>query len=214
MTVTPSVVADALKGASLRGLLTVLAPGNVGILLSVRTPKEVQGMLSHFVRRLRALLGQGEPPLVAVARPVTDINAIRGAFAEAKTIALAARGDKSGQAYYQLADVRLRGLIYSLAGDVRLQTFVEHALGPLIDFQARQDTDLMTVLRTFLTHRDNKTVAAKAAMMSRQAFYSRLATIERVLDVDLTSSEVCTSLHAALMGCDALEDRRREVREV
>lgn len=208
--VTPSVVADALKGASLRGLLTVLAPGSVGILMSVRTPKEVQGILSHFVRRLKALLGQDEPPLVAVARPVTDINAIRGAFVEAKNIALAARGDKSGQPYYQLADVRLRGLIYSLAGDVRLQTFVEHALSPLIDFQTRQDTDLMTVLRTFLVHRDNKSSAAKAAMMSRQAFYHRLATIERVLDVDLTSSEVCTSLHAALMGWDALEDRRRE----
>jgi purine catabolism regulator len=45
---------------------------------------------------LKALLGQDVPPLVAVARPVADINAIRGASVEAKNVALAARGDKSG----------------------------------------------------------------------------------------------------------------------
>ncbi|WP_138419294.1 PucR family transcriptional regulator [Sinomonas gamaensis] len=208
--VTPSVVADALRGACLRGLLTILEPGSVGALLSVRRPDEMDAILPGFVRRLRILVGQDRPLLVAVARPVSDLGAIRGAFAEARNVAMAARADKNGQPYYQMADVRVRGLIYSLAGDIRLQTFVEHTLTPLIDYQNRQDTDLMSVLRAYLEHRDNKSVAARSAMISRQAFYQRLATIERLLNVDLTSAEVCTSLHAALMGWDALEDRRRE----
>jgi purine catabolism regulator len=39
--------------------------------------------------------------------------------------------------------------------------------------------------------------------MSRAAFYERLDTIARILDVDMTSGEVCTTLHAAVMAVEA-----------
>lgn len=210
-TLYPSIVADALKSASVSGLLTVLEPGSVGVLLTARTAEEVQTTVPRFARRLRALSGGESPPLVTVGQPVSDIGGVRGAFVAARNVALAARTDRSDRLYFELADVRLRGMLYGLVGDPRLQAFVESTLGPLLDFETRNDADLLGVLRAFLEHRENKSVAAQAASLSRQTFYHRLGTIERVLGADMTSGEVCTSLHAALMGWEALEDRRRDV---
>jgi hypothetical protein len=48
--------------------------------------------------------------------------------------------------------------------------------------------------------------AANALHLSRPAFYHRLATIERVPEVDLDSAESWLSLHVALVALDALRD--------
>jgi hypothetical protein len=57
-----------------------------------------------------------------------------------------------------------------------------------------------------LDHGRNKSAAADAFHQSRPAFYHRLATIERVLEVDLDSVESCLSLHVALLALDVLRD--------
>jgi PucR family transcriptional regulator, purine catabolism regulatory protein len=90
-----------------------------------------------------------------------------------------------------------------MADDPRLQAFVERTLAKLLDHEARYGTTLIPVLTAYLEHRGNKSEAARAAQLSRQAFYERLDLIRRILDVDLDSGEVVTSLHAALMGLDA-----------
>ena len=110
-----------------------------------------------------------------------DLDAVRRSFAEAAHAAEAAQGSPDEKPYYELPDVQLRGLLYVLGGDPRLQAFVERTLGPLLDHDARNDTELLAALQVYLTHGRNKSAAADAAHLSRQAFYQRLTTIERVL---------------------------------
>jgi len=129
---------------------------------------------------------------------------VRRSFSEASQVAraAAAHGDHS-HCYYELPDVGVRGLMFTLVGDPRLQTFVARTLDPLLDHDARHGTNLLTVLGTYLDCRGNKSEAARKACMSRAAFYERLDTITRILGVDLTSGEVCTTLHAAVMAVEA-----------
>ena len=133
-----------------------------------------------------------------------DLDAVRRSFAEAAHAAEAAQGSTEQKPYYELPDVQLRGLLYVLGGDPRLQAFVERTLGPLLDHDARNDTDLVAVLGVYLANGRNKSAAAEAAHLSRQAFYQRLTTIEKILGVDLDSAEATTSLHAAVMAYEAL----------
>ena len=81
---------------------------------------------------------------------------------------------------------------------------MERTLGDVIEYDAQNNTDLLHSLQVYLTHGRNKSAAADAAHLSRQAFYQRLSTIEKVLGVDLDSAEACTSLHAAVMAWEAL----------
>ncbi|MGO4750332.1 helix-turn-helix domain-containing protein, partial [Streptomyces sp. 2MCAF27] len=90
-----------------------------------------------------------------------------------------------------------------LRNDHRVQAFAETELGRLLDHDARTGDNLLTLLRTHLDCAGSKTHTARLTGLSRPTLYSRLRTIERILDVSLESAESRTSLHTALMIIDA-----------
>lgn len=196
------LVAAAVRAAGLAGLVAPAASGRVRLLLSLNESGERDPALRRLAERIRD--GVPGDPVVAVGSPVTELGQVRNCFVEADQVADAAGGVVSGKPYYELADIQLRGLLYTLGQDPRLQSFVERALGPVLGHDARHRTDLVGSLRAFLEAGGNKSVAADTAHLSRQSFYRRLSTVERVLGVDLESAEIRTSLHAALMAHDAL----------
>jgi len=111
-----------------------------------------------------------------------------------------ARPAASGQPFYRLADLRLRGLLFLLGGDPRLGTFVDRELGPLLRYDRAHGTSLTGVLAAYLAAGGNKAGAAARAHLARPTLYDRLRHIERILGVDLGSAESRASLHVALLA--------------
>lgn len=81
---------------------------------------------------------------------------------------------------------RIDGLMHSLRGDVRVQAFADSTLEPLILHDDRHGTDLLPTLEAILRFPASRSAAADALHLSRTALYSRIATIERLLRVDLS----------------------------
>lgn len=200
------LVAAALRSADVKALVASLRPGRVGVLLPLPNEGDGSLLLDRVAQQVLAKADSAKVgrPVIGVGSPVRDLDAVRRSFAEASHAAEASQGSSELKPYYELPDVQLRGLLYVLGGDPRLQAFVERTLGPLLEHDARHGTDLLEALRGYLAHGRNKSAAADAAHLSRQAFYQRLTTIEKVLAVDLDSAEACTSLHAAVMAFEAL----------
>ena len=98
-----------------------------------------------------------------------------------------------------------------LRDDTRLQRYAERQLSRLIEHDDRNGGDLFPALRAYLASAGNKSVAAKRAGMSRQAFYQRLHTIERLLGCDLESGLQRTSLHVAVIVLDSREEAARGI---
>lgn len=185
--------------------------GVVAVLLSLprgSDPDAGTERLAQTVRVTAAETGIFEPLVVAAGTPVDSVREARRSLVEAIQVAEAAghveEQDGHRRSYYRLPDVRLRGLLHLLRNDPRLQTFVEREIGPLLEHDAAQGDRLVAVLGTYLDHGRNKSAAAEASHLSRPAFYDRLRRIERILGVDLDSSESCLSLHVALLALHAL----------
>ena len=85
-----------------------------------------------------------------------------------------------------------------LADDVRVQAFVSNTLEAIIEHDAKNNGDLLNTLAAVLMHPASKTAAADQLHLSRTALYSRIATIERLLDVDLSDGDVIFSLSLAM----------------
>ncbi|MGI8312040.1 PucR family transcriptional regulator [Saccharopolyspora hattusasensis] len=100
---------------------------------------------------------------------------------------------------YRFTDVRLRGLIALIRNDHHVQAFAETELGRLLEHDARNNDDLLSLLRTYLDCGGSKTHTARTTGLSRPTLYTRLQTIERILNIPLDSAESRTSLHTALM---------------
>jgi DNA-binding PucR family transcriptional regulator len=104
------------------------------------------------------------------------------------------------EARAQLPDQRLRGLLYQLRDDPRVQAFADRELGALVRYDAAHGTRLVEDLAVFLEGGGNKAAAAARAHMARPTFYQRLRLIEAVLGVSLADAESRASLHVALLA--------------
>jgi len=201
-------LAAAVRERRMLALIGTLREGRVALLLTLPPG----GNRESALRRLAASIHQRftseeETAVVAVGATVHEIDEVAGAIAEAEHVATAARGSQTSQAFYELPDIELRGLLYVLGDDPRIQAFVERSLGPLLGYDDRHHSDLVATLRAFLDHSGNKSAAADSTAMSRQAFYRRLDTIARILQVDLDSAETCTSLHAAMIALESMRTK-------
>ncbi|WNE94474.1 PucR family transcriptional regulator ligand-binding domain-containing protein [Streptomyces luomodiensis] len=186
---------DELAAAG-AGVLVGAVPGDhIGVLLALPAATPWRPLVERLSRSVR----ESRPDaMISVGSEVSDLSQTARSFQQAARVADAAVPGTRDKPFHELSDIGLRQLLYALRGDVRLQEFVERQLGRLVDYDERHGTDLLTVLHTFLDAAGNKTVAARRANLSRQAFYQRLRSLERVLGCDLESGEQRTQLHVAL----------------
>jgi purine catabolism regulator len=145
-------------------------------------------------------------PVIGVGSAASGMTEARRSLLEARQVADAAAqaaqppAGTDGRPYDRLADLRLRGLLYLLADDSRLATFVDRELGPLAAYDAAHGSDLTGVLEAYLAAGGNKATAAARAHLARPTLYERLRHIERILGVSLDAAESRASLHVAVLA--------------
>ncbi|ANS70465.1 regulatory protein [Streptomyces lincolnensis] len=196
-------IAKALAQTGVRALVGETAPGRIGVLLALAQASAWQPVAERIGRLSREELGP--EAVVAVGPGVTDLAGIARSWQEAEQTAEAITPVSPERWFYVPADVRLPELLGVLREDTRLQRYAERQLTRLIEHDDRNNGDLLPALRAYLAAAGNKSVAAKRAGMSRQAYYQRLHTIERLLGCDLESGLQRTSLHVAVLVLDATE---------
>ncbi|WP_328369220.1 PucR family transcriptional regulator ligand-binding domain-containing protein [Streptomyces sp. NBC_00445] len=199
-------VADHLAGelhtAGVKALVGNLSERRTGLLMALARASAWRPVAERVARDLHAVFG--EDVVVAVGPSVTELGEVTGSFRQAEQVADAIGPTSRGRPFHVASDVGLPELLYSLRDDVRVQKYVEQQLGRLLRHDARHGSDLLTSLRAYLDAAGNKSIAAKHVGLSRQAFYQRLHTIERLLATDLESGSQRTQLHVAVTALDAL----------
>jgi purine catabolism regulator len=187
-------IGDLLR--ELPGLHASFDDGSLAVLLALPPDEDVHERLTRLAEAVR----RRAPVVVAASGPVTSTADVRKALVEARQVAAAASGGQWDTPYVRLRDLGLHGLMYLIRDHPRVQAHVERELGPLLE---PGHADLIATLRSYLDNGGNKTDAAAATNLSRQALYDRLRRVGQLLDVDLDSPRVRASLHAALSAHDA-----------
>ncbi|WP_308401272.1 PucR family transcriptional regulator ligand-binding domain-containing protein [Streptomyces sp. AC512_CC834] len=200
-------LSEGLGTTQAMALVGLLSPTRLGVLLALRPSRPWR----EAVERLsRSALDAAPGATVSVGSPAADLADVARSFREAARVAEATEPGQPlpvDRSFHERSDVGLRGLLFALRDDLRVQDYAEQRLGPLLDHDARHGTDLVATLRGYLDAAGNKTVAARWAGLSRETLYQRLRTIERLLGRDLESGEQRTEVHVALQALDALRGR-------
>ncbi|MEV6171512.1 PucR family transcriptional regulator ligand-binding domain-containing protein [Streptomyces sp. NPDC051954] len=198
-------LAKELHTAGVKALVGDLSERRTGLLMALARASAWQPVVERLARDLRAVAGQDV--VVAVGPSVTELGEVTRSFREAEQVADAIGPASRGRPFHVTSDVGLPELLYSLRDDVRVQKYVEQHLGRLVQHDARHGSDLLSTLHAYLDAAGNKSIAAKHVGLSRQAFYQRLHTIERLLATDLESGAQRTQLHVAVTALEALHGR-------
>ncbi len=205
---TAETIAAAVRDSGVPALVGPMGREEVALVLALPPGnRDIQDTLERVMRDVRHAIAQALPDVqlsLAVGSVANQLTGLRRSLGEAQQIALAAPGLSGDKPYHELSDIHIRGLLHLLGDDPRLQTFVEHELGPLLMYDSTHGTDLLGTLAAYLSHGFNKSAAAAVVGMSRPAFYQRLQRIQRILPTDLESVEACLSLYVAVLGLDAV----------
>jgi purine catabolism regulator len=195
-------LAAHLAASGVRALVGETSPGHVGALIALARTTAWQPV-AHRIGRFAAET-LGPDAVVAVGPGVSELADVARSFHEAGEVIEAIRPGTSRRPFHTEADIGLPELLRMLRDDPRLQRYVQRQLGRLIAHDARHDGDLVGTLRHYLEETGNTSAAAKRSGLSRQAFYQRIRTIERVTAADLSDGAHQMRLHVALAALDAI----------
>lgn len=187
-------------------LVDAPSPDQVRLVASFAARADPARLLQPFARSLHDDAGS-DAWTIGVGSVVSTVGEVARSLREAAYVVAAAPSIDRRREYLELLDVRVKGLLYVLREDPRLQDFVHRELGALLAHDARRGSELLATLRAYLDAGRNKTQASAMLHLSRPAIYQRLATISRVLDVDLDDPETCLSLHVALIALGTPSER-------
>lgn len=209
----PAAVADAVRDG-LAGVRVLATRSDVGsgatVALSLPSGTDVE-VLDDRLREVLAFLsddgGAGGGARVRVVRGPEgrDVSSLLSSVRRAQAYATETRHwwwrDAEVPGIPDIVPVgedSLAPVLGVLTGDVRVQSFAEETLGPVLRYDARNDTDLLSVLRTIVRYPLSRAKAAKASHLSRTSFYNLLATLERLLGVDLADGDSLFRIGLAL----------------
>ncbi|RZL73844.1 MAG: PucR family transcriptional regulator [Rhodococcus sp. (in: high G+C Gram-positive bacteria)] len=198
-------VRHAVRASRQTALTANRRAGQIDLLLS-HPPVSTPDALHELCAAIRAALTRLDGVLhaaIGVGPESTRLLDAAGGLAESAHIAEVALSLPPGdKVFHRAADIRLRGLLALIRTDPRVQAFAETELRGLLEHGARHGGDKFDVLRKFLELGGNKTELAKQLHLSRPTLYAKLATIQRLLGVDLEDAESRTSLHTAMLILD------------
>lgn len=201
------LVATGSRQAGIESLVAPLSARLVAVLVSV-PPKAadelILGRLSIAIHRAVSAQGEGAVRISFGSR-AGSLREVRRSLVEAEQVLDSLR-DPPTKVFYQLLDVRLRGLLHLLRDDPRVEMFCSRELGPLLAEDQGREGVLLRALRAFLEQGGNKSRAAAHLGLSRPTLYARLERVERILGRDLDSVDSRLSLQVALLALD--EDPR------
>jgi PucR family transcriptional regulator, purine catabolism regulatory protein len=199
-------IADTIAGAcrhlKLPALVASLDDDRVAALLALPARSDPDTALRKLADQLRPRLADAD--VIGAGSAVDSVSGVQRSLLEADHVAEAAAAPGGWQAYYQMPDLRLRGLLHLLRDDPRLQAFAERELGELLVHDDATGSELVPALTAYLESGGNKAAAAKRAGLARPTMYERLRQIEDVLGVKLEPAESRLSLHVALLALHAL----------
>lgn len=203
---------DSLSSAraetGLDGLSAMVGDRLVGILA---LPRDAgwRPVLDDLAGRALELLGTQAPGVSVVMGISTaaDSESIRRALVEASEAAsygLRVGGDST---VHHFDDLGLLQLLVQLSDGPELSRFVEGELGPVLDHDADNRSDLLETLKAYLASGGQKSRAARSLHIERRTVYYRLERISDLLGRDLDDQATRLRLDVALQGLDLIRQR-------
>jgi len=135
-------------------------------------------------------------PVVVIAAAGGWASASAG-LRHAAEAATAAQG-LADQPWYDARRLDTELLLWRLRDHPDLAAFVQRAIGPLQDHDAKSKPPLLPTLQTYLAHAGRKAETARELHLNRQTLYNRLARIGELLGTDLDDPQTVLALSLAL----------------
>jgi purine catabolism regulator len=134
---------------------------------------------------------------IGLGQPAKDISSWRTSYRDAvQARDLAVRLQTDTPLY--IGDLGVYQLILSLSDREKLMDFCDQTLGKLVDYDKRQNADLIKTLEAFFNCHGNLSQTAELLIVHRNTLLYRMNRINEIAEIDLNRPETRLALHLAL----------------
>ena len=134
---------------------------------------------------------------IGLGQPARDVGAWRTSYRDAvQARDLAVRLQTDTPLY--IGDLGVYQLILSLSDREKLTDFCDRTLGTLVDYDMRQNADLIKTLEAFFNCHGNLSQTAEMLIVHRNTLLYRMNRINEIASIDLNRPETRLALHLAL----------------
>jgi DNA-binding PucR family transcriptional regulator len=163
--------------------------GDVVVIVAEKDPSELADVMTR-------LLSSHGATTVAASGPFDDIDRVPTAYAEAQRTlaALIALGHEGTGA--AASDLGFAGLVVGDEPDIR--DYVCRAIGPLVEYDADHDTDLVATLEAYFASRSSPRRTGEILHVHRNTVVQRLERIDSLLTRDLRDADFALEAQLAL----------------
>jgi PucR family transcriptional regulator, purine catabolism regulatory protein len=191
-----------------RSIASPIFAGENGAVVSFHPVEDPQqtARLKTKTELLRNYLASRAPEgiiLCGVGRPALGLEQLRQSFYEAEeAVAVSAAMNLQKQPTF-FGNSSLFNLLRSKSAD-ELRLFCNNWLVDLIDYDARQRSELLGTLRAYFANNGNTALTAQTLKIHRNTLAYRLNRIAEITRLDLEDADVRLNLHLALKALEVL----------
>lgn len=142
-----------------------------------------------------------------VGRPAADILEWRTSYREAGQALDMARQLDARQPLY-FGDLSVYRLLFKMSEHPDLISFCDETLGALIEYDRRQNSNLVETLEAFFEHHGNLSQTAETLFIHRNTLQYRMERIAEVAGIDLDNPETRLALQLALKAYRLMNARK------
>ncbi|MDO8690086.1 MAG: helix-turn-helix domain-containing protein [Dehalococcoidia bacterium] len=191
-----------------RRLFQILPPGNAAmargselvLLLPFSEEKEKSDLIGK-AEALRQQLSRGLGDVnvnAGVGRYHAGLRGLRRSYQEARRALVLGRELNPGSKTHFFGSLGVYPVLMPLAGTPEAEAFLEEALGFLLDYDHRNNSELVQTLEAYFSHQENLARTAEALHLHRNSLAYRLRRIQEVSNVSLDDAEARFRLQLAL----------------
>ena len=188
------------------GIRACLCPyeGDLVVLCNADEPETLRQLddLAHDARlctrdRLARTAGTTRVA-IGIGRPGAGLAGLRQSLGQAHEALSLARDLFDGDRVLSFSDMGAHSLLCPLQGSEELREFYDRTLGPLVQYDASHNTQLVDTLDAYLAHLGNVSQTAESLYLHRNSLLYRLDRISEITGLDLNDADDRFSLQLAL----------------
>lgn len=166
---------------------------------------DVEAMTGQCLESCRPMLGEGWRLHVGIGKRTRSARCIGKSYAQARKLAHLQRKRGSADGLLAYSRMGVTKLLLSIADRDVLEDYIEHTVGPLIEYDRLNGTDLAVVLRRYLDHSGSVRDTAADLFVHRNTVTYKLRKTEAVLGEDLSDFRVRERLNIGLCAAEILD---------
>lgn len=166
------------------------------IVMGDYTEDQVRELVAKVFERTRTYCASDALPAIGCGRLTQSIRCLYKSYNQAKSIANLQEKKKISKSNIFFADMGIYRLLMSITDDDTKEYFCQETIMPLVNYDAKNETNLTEVLKKYLQNNGSVNDTANQMYVHRNTINYKLKKIEEILDVDLSSLDF--RIHATL----------------